>query len=82
MPGKGWFNLPQLPRPDYVALQALRDYLGGATQLEVVCVGIRALAKLVNEGRLDVARDLLAEFRKTAPSEQPALVPPHDPTRV
>ena len=74
------FVLPELPKPDYDALKKLCQLLN-ATQLEVVCVGLRLLAgaaKWTVEGgeaaNLKRLRAMLADFRNTAPSDTAPLL--------
>lgn len=73
------FNLPLLPKPEYEALKRLTERYK-ATQLEMVCVGLRLICEAVNHETSRTAINagdidrLLKAFRETAPSEQPALL--------
>lgn len=75
------FDLPPLPKPEYHALRKMCHLLE-ATQLEVVCVGLRlACARargddLPNPLADGVAqlRIVLADFRASAPSDTAPLL--------
>lgn len=76
----GTFVLPQLPKPDYLALKKLCGLLSGevdgsaVTQLEIVCVGIRLICEKMTSGEQARVIQELVNFRSTAPSEQPPLL--------
>lgn len=74
------FVLPQLPKPDYLALKKLCKLLGdrvdgpAVTQLEAICTGIRVMCELIKNGERERVEQELINFRSVAPSETPPLL--------
>lgn len=74
------FSIPPLPKPEYHALKRLCQMLG-ATQLEVLCVGLRLMARVVKSEPLGplgegqaILESILTDFRASAPSETAPLL--------
>jgi len=70
------FRCAQFPKPEYEALQRLRkDVLGGVTQRVAIATALRVTAAVVREGGVHRVVQHCTEFRGTAPSETPELLP-------
>ncbi|MDA4120441.1 MAG: hypothetical protein OK436_07635 [Thaumarchaeota archaeon] len=71
--------MPQLPKPEYLAIQSLREVLG-ASQLEVVLLGVRLVAAMAKDAltpppphrqaQLDSLRAMLLDLRQKNPPEE------------
>ena len=70
------FRCAQFPKPEYEALQRLRkDVLGGVTQRVAIATALRVTAEVVREGGVHRVVQHCTQFRGTAPSETPELLP-------
>jgi hypothetical protein len=70
------FRCAQFPVPEYTLLQRLRrDVLGGVTQRVAIATALRVTAEVLREGGADRVKRHCFEFRGTAPSETPELLP-------
>ena len=74
MPGFD-FRMAQLPRPEFKALQLLKDMLGCSTQRQVLGGGIRPMAELVRGGEIRRVAQHCEEFRGSTPLETGELLP-------
>jgi len=68
-------RMAQLPRPEFKALQLLKDMLGCSTQRQVLGGGIRLMAELVRGGEIRRVAQHCEEFRGSTPLETGELLP-------